>query len=230
MGWEVLQAGVAGLVVLCRRRRQVLQALLAAVAAAYAALPSAPTHLPCCTPCFLRSNVPAGSGYSSAVSQPANGGFGGSFTGLEHPGAAALRGSVGEALPPGVAPTPGAQHPHRLGEPAPNDPFASLAPGFRSALPVAPQAGSFKAGGAAPPPPTPAGGPPFAAPPPAANGNGAAFPAAGPFAGAPSPAAGLAPAAAAATATLFGTAPSLTGYDLSAPAAPKPQASGNPFA
>jgi hypothetical protein len=40
----------------------------------------------------------------------------------------------------------------------------------------------------------------------------------------------MAPATAAASATLFGGAPSLTGYDMGAPAAPKPQATGNPFA
>jgi hypothetical protein len=37
-------------------------------------------------------------------------------------------------------------------------------------------------------------------------------------------------APAAASMTLFGMQATLTGYDLSAPAAPKPHASGNPFA
>lgn len=157
----------------------------------------------------------------------ANGSAYGSFT-HQDASAAALRGSAGsfsDLLPGSAAPTPGPAAPgHRLGEPAANDPFASLAPGLRAALPAVPQSGSGKFGGA--PPPTPAGGPPFV--PAAANGGG---PVAGPFAGAPAaPPAGLAPATAAATATLFGRNPSLTGYDLSAPAAPKPAATGNPFA
>lgn len=137
-------------------------------------------------------------------------------------------GSLPEMLPAGLAaPTPAA---HRLGDPSANDPFAGLAPGLRGALPAVPshQDGTFKAGGSAPPP-TPAGGPPFGAAQ-AANCGAAAYMGAGPFAGAPSPAAGLAPATAAATATLYGRTPSLTGYDLGAPSAPKPQASGNPFA
>ena len=149
--------------------------------------------------------------------------------------------SLGNMLPGTAAPTPAA---HRLGDPDANDPFAGLAPGLRAALPAA-AAPTAKWGGA--PPPTPAGGPPFAAP---ANGSAAPpFPAGGqfagaaaggpfagasaaaPFGGAPAPAlAGLAPATAAASATLFGRTPSLTGYDLGAPAAPKPQTSGNPFA
>lgn len=185
----------------------------------------------------------AGSGFSSAVSHPGtNGSAYGSFT-HQDAGAAALRssaGSLSDLLPGSAAPTPGAAAPgHRLGEAAANDPFAGLAPGLRSALPTVPHSSTSKFGGA--PPPTPAGGPPFAPAasgqpfaPVAANGGGplpASIPAAGPFAGAPAAApAGMAPATAAATATLFGRNPSLTGYDLSAPAAPKPAASGNPFA
>lgn len=176
---------------------------------------------------------PAGSGFSSAVSHPAtNGSAYGSFT-HQDAGAAALRssaGSLSDLLPGSAAPTPGPAAPaHRLGEAAVNDPFAGLAPGLRSALPAVPQSSS-KFGGA--PPPTPAGGPPFGF---AAVNGGAVppigMPAAGPFAGAPAASpAGMAPATAAASATLFGRNPSLTGYDLSAPAAPKPAASGNPFA
>lgn len=193
----------------------------------------------------------AGSGFSSAVSHPGtNGSAYGSFT-HQDAGAAVLlssAGSLSDLLPGSTAPTPGAAAPgHRLGEAAANDPFAGLAPGLRSALPTVPHSSASKFGGA--PPPTPAGGPPFApaggqpfAPaasgqpyaPAVANGSGplsASIPAAGPFAGAPAAApAGMAPATAAATATLFGRNPSLTGYDLSAPAAPKPAASGNPFA
>jgi hypothetical protein len=203
---------------------------------------------PSCSPSFLTfalQDLPctsAGSGFSSAVSHPgANGSVYGSFT-HQDAGAAALRSSAGsfsDMLPGSAAPTPGAVAPgHRLGEAAVNDPFAGLAPGLRSALPAVPHSSSGKFGGA--PPPTPAGGPPFApagGPPfaPAAANGGAALPAsipaAGPFAGAPAASpAGMAPATAAATATLFGRNPSLTGYDLSAPAAPKPAASGNPFA
>lgn len=179
------------------------------------------------------AHSPAGSAFSAASQQgpPTNGGaYGGS-------GYADLRsstGSLGEAMPGGsAAPTPAAAAPH--------DPFAGLAPGLRAALPAVPGTGSGKWGGGAAPPPTPAGMPPYAngsggAAPPVAAGAATgspfgAYPAAGPFAGAPAPSpAGLPPATAAASATLFGRAPSLTGYDLSAPAAPKPQATGNPFA
>jgi hypothetical protein len=182
----------------------------------------------------------AGSGFSSALSQPAanGGGYGypapgGSSSYASLDSAGGLRSSAGSLselmMPPGsAAPTPvgGAGPAHRLGDPSPNDPFAGLAPGLRGALPSLPESSRY---GGAPgaPPPTPAGLPPFGV----ANGGGYAAHGAAPFAAAPMPAsAGLAPATAAASATLFGRAPSFTGYDLSAPSAPKPQSSGNPFA
>lgn len=174
---------------------------------------------------------PVGSGFSSAVSQPATIGSSGygSFTGTEASGAAALRGSTGslsELMPGSAAPTPGAR---RLGDPSLSDPFAGLAPGLHGSLPAASHAPGGAGARYGAPPPTPASGPPFAHP---ANGSAApaGFPAAAPFAGAPASSPGMAPATAAATATLYGRAPSLTGYDMSAPAAPKPALSGNPFA
>ena len=171
---------------------------------------------------------PAGSGFSSGPPPVANGGGYGTFPGVPADHAAALRsstGSLSELMPGTAAPTPAA---HRLGDPDASDPFAGLAPGLRGALPAVPNGGSSKYGAAAPPP-TPSGLPPFhsAAVPPASSPYDAVT---APFAAPPVPAAGMAPATAAATATLFGRTPSLTGYDMSAPAAPKPQASGNPFA
>jgi hypothetical protein len=141
--------------------------------------------------------------------------------------AASLRASsssFGELGPGSAAPTPAA---HRLGDSDDNDPFAGLAPGLRAALPKLPNGGgaAWPAGVAAPPP-TPAGGPPFAGP--GALPHQRSAPA--PFAVPAVQAAGLPPASAAASATLFGRTPSFNGYDLSAPAAPKPQSSGNPFA
>lgn len=89
------------------------------------------------------------------------------------------------------------------------DPFATLAPSFGSALPTSA--------------PTPTGPPPVAAP------SSPAFPAAFPEEGIrASPRTGGQTQAA--SATLFGIETSVTAYDLSAPAAPKPKASGNPFA
>ena len=196
------------------------------------------TYYPCNMLCPLLAL--AGSGFSSALSQPAanGGGYGypapgGSSSYASLDSAGGLRSSAGSLselmMPPGsAAPTPvgGAGPAHRLGDPSPNDPFAGLAPGLRGALPSLPESSRY---GGAPgaPPPTPAGLPPFGV----ANGGGYAAHGAAPFAAAPMPAsAGLAPATAAASATLFGRAPSFTGYDLSAPSAPKPQSSGNPFA
>lgn len=104
------------------------------------------------------------------------------------------------------------------------DPFASLAPGLKGALPSYPSSNG-RAAAAAPAPP--AVQPQF----------GAGFPAAAPAAAypaAPSPAA-VGPAGAGSpfgSSSLYSGPPSLSHmpYDLSAPAAPKPKASGNPFA
>ena len=91
------------------------------------------------------------------------------------------------------------------------DPFASLAPAFGRALPS--------------PAPTPTGPPPVAAVAPPSSAFGTAFQEESAM---PSP--GLGTQSQAASATLFGLETSLTAYDLSAPAAPKPKVSGNPFA
>lgn len=190
--------------------------------------PGAPSPNPYSSPSVYSPGSlpsPASSAFSAGSqpgAAPSNGGYGGG-AGLLHGGPPDLRsstGSLGELLPGSAAPTPAGA------AAAVHDPFAGLAPGLRAALPAAAPAGGGKWGAGAPPP-TPAGGPPFA------NGGGeppAAFPSA-PFAGAPAPSPqGLAPSTAAASATLFGRAPSLTAYDMSAPAAPKPQPTGNPFA
>ncbi|KAL4447839.1 hypothetical protein ABPG75_005058 [Micractinium tetrahymenae] len=190
--------------------------------------PGAPSPNPYSSPSLYSPGSlpsPAGSAFSGSSqpgAAPSNGGYGGPLAG-GLPDLRSSTGSLGELLPGSAAPTPAGA------AVAAHDPFAGLAPGLRAALPAVPSGpGAGGKWGTGAPPPTPAGGPPFA------NGGGvpsAAFPSAGPFSGAlaPSPA-GLSPATAAASATLFGRTPSLTGYDLSAPAAPKPQPSGNPFA
>ncbi|KAL4853917.1 putative ADP-ribosylation factor GTPase-activating protein AGD14 [Chlorella vulgaris] len=199
------------------------------------AIPPAPQH-----PGYGYSGVSpaarASPGYSASSAQsPAGslvspGGSAYSAGGGASNGVAALRsstGSLSELMPGSAAPTPAA---HRLGDPlgAAQDPFAGLAPGLRGA--GLPSSGSARFGAAAPPP-TPAGMPSFHA---GASSPYGAPAAAAPFAASlPSPAAhthGMAPSTAAATATLYGRTPSVSGYDLAAPSAPKPQATGNPFA
>lgn len=199
------------------------------------AIPPAPQH-----PVYGYSGASpaarASPGYSATSAQsPAGslvspGGSAYSAGGGASNGVAALRsstGSLSELMPGSAAPTPAA---HRLGDPfgAAQDPFAGLAPGLQGA--GLPSSGSARFGAAAPPP-TPAGMPSFHA---GASSPYGAPPAAAPFAASlPSPAAnthGMAASTAAATATLYGRTPSVSGYDLAAPSAPKPQATGNPFA
>ncbi|GAB4821255.1 hypothetical protein N2152v2_008301 [Parachlorella kessleri] len=107
------------------------------------------------------------------------------------------------------------------------DPFSNLAPGFKSALP---SYGSISSNGVARQQQQ------HLSQPQQHYGAGAGFSAApAAYAVAPSPV-GSAPAAAAGSpfgsSSLFGGPPSLAAmpYDLSAPAAPKPKVSGNPFA
>ena len=88
------------------------------------------------------------------------------------------------------------------------DPFAHFAPALKGALPSR-----------SPPPP-----------PPSVTTITTAIPFSSPSPSLPLPPQQQHAQADAASALLFGTRSSLTGYDLSAPSAPKPRSSGNPFA